>query len=94
LIKTKEISEIKGNRFPIGSYKAREEEKFNNHKVDIKNNDSIYIFSNGYVDQFGGSRGKKIMVIQLINTLYSISKFETKEQGQHLNQLFEDWKGI
>lgn len=93
LVRNGKISEIKGNRFPIGSYKEGEQRKFINHEVKIKNGDCIYIFTDGYVDQFGGKRGKKFMAKQLRKTLISINELDIKEQGIRLNQIFEQWKG-
>lgn len=87
------IIEIKGNRFPIGSYKEGEERKFNNHNIQVRNRDSIYIFTDGYVDQFGGNRGKKFMAKQLRKILTSICDLNMNEQGLRLNHIIEDWKG-
>lgn len=53
----------------------------------------IYIFTDGFADQFGGPKGKKFLLRQLINSLQSVSHLEVNQQSEKLSSLFEDWKG-
>ena len=53
----------------------------------------IYLFSDGYPDQFGGKKGKKFMVNQFRQLLLSIHKKPMEEQKRLLDKTLEDWKG-
>ena len=91
LVREGKIIETKGNRFAIGSYKDGEEKKFNNHRFDLQNGDSIYIFTDGYVDQFGGPKGKKFMAKRLRQTLIEMNDLSMENQGKQLNNILEAW---
>jgi serine phosphatase RsbU (regulator of sigma subunit) len=51
-----ELIEVKGDRMPIGIYR-KQDIPFTNHEIDTESNDLIYMFTDGYVDQFGGEKG-------------------------------------
>ena len=86
-----EVEEIKPNKQPIGKYSHAE--PFTTHTVELEKGDSIYIFSDGYADQFGGEKGKKFMLRSLKNLLLSVQDKELIEQKQIIDTKFEDWKG-
>jgi len=93
LIRNKELSEIKGNKFSVGIYLEKETRSFTNHKLQMQKGDVIYIFSDGYADQFGGPRGKKFMQSQLRNLLLDIHQKPMPEQKRILDQTLEHWRG-
>ena len=66
---------------------------FNNHTVKLEKGDSVYIFSDGYVDQFGGPKGKKFKHRQFKELLLSIQHKSMHEQKQVLKGTLEKWKG-
>lgn len=86
---------IKANKFPIGGMELHENEKrkFTNHSIPVEKGDMIYVFSDGYADQFGGDRGKKFMVGNMQKLVAEIQDKPVKEQEQRLLRAFEDWKG-
>ncbi len=86
-----EIEEIKPDKQPIAVYAAIK--PFTGHSVQMHEGDTIYVFTDGYQDQFGGERGKKYRPAQLRETLISLSKKHISEQKEFLNQDFENWKG-
>jgi len=55
--------------------------------------DTIYLFSDGYVDQFGGEKGKKFKIQALRNLLLTIQSKSMKEQKLIIENNFEKWKG-
>ena len=55
--------------------------------------DMIYTFTDGYIDQFGGEKGKKFMVKRFQEVLISINKLEISEQKNELENQFNNWKG-
>lgn len=86
------VQEITGNKFPIGEF-IGETQKFSNHKIQLQKGDTVYIFSDGYADQFGGPRGKKFMYRQFKNLILSIQPFEMERQKKILNDEIETWRG-
>jgi len=86
---------IKANKFPIGGMELQENEKrkFTNHSIPVEKGDMIYVFSDGYADQFGGDRGKKFMVGNMQKLVAEIYMKPVEEQEKLLIQAFLDWKG-
>jgi len=86
---------IKPDKFPIGGLEFDFEVKrqFTNHTIQLQKDDCIYIFSDGYADQFGGEKGKKFMVANLQRTFAEITNKPMEEQYQHLRKVFTDWRG-
>jgi len=89
-IKNKEILEIKANKQPIG--KSDNPLPFHTHELTLEKGDSLYMFTDGYADQFGGPKGKKFKYKQLNEYLVSISEESFNEQKNKLNLVFENWK--
>ena len=85
------VEEIKPNKQPIGKYSHAE--PFTTHTIELEKGDSIYIFSDGYADQFGGEKGKKFMLRSLKTLLLSVQDNDLLEQKQIIDTKFEDWKG-
>jgi len=89
---TPEMTEYKGNRIPVGIYIT--DEQFVNYTVDLKKGDLIYMYSDGYPDQFGGPFDKKFMPNKLRNILLTNSQMHLVEQKEQIIREFESWKGI
>lgn len=85
------IYEIKGNSQPIGAYIKHH--NFNTHELNLSEGDSLYIFSDGYADQFGGPNGKKLKYKTFKEQLLSIQQYGMDEQKKHLQLFFDEWKG-
>ncbi len=85
------LIEYKGNKMPIGVH-IRTKASFINHEIQLQKDDRIYIFSDGYIDQFGGDQGRKFRIKPFKNLLLSIQKFNMNEQKQILSKTFDDWK--
>lgn len=92
LIRDGELQEYKADRMPIGIYHV-EKEHFTNHEIKIKKEDTIYIFSDGYVDQFGGPGETKFKSVNLKKMLLEIHQKPMSEQKQILEDKFQQWKG-
>ncbi|HEV7230495.1 MAG TPA: SpoIIE family protein phosphatase [Bacteroidia bacterium] len=93
LFKGGELIEIKGNKFPIGSFQYDSEKLFTEHRLNVKNGDSIYMFSDGYQDQFGGHDGKKFMVGRFRDMLVEIQSMPMKEQHRYVEKKMSSWQG-
>ncbi len=88
-----ELSEIKPDKFSIGGHQSEIERKFTKHKVLLSKGDCIYIFSDGFVDQFGGKEGKKFMSKRFKDLLLANYSTRMLEQENTLIKTFETWKG-
>jgi len=92
LIRDGELTHIKGCKMPIGIHR-RAKESFVNHFINLKQDDLIYIFSDGYVDQFGGESGRKFLSANFKELLINNADKKLVEQKQIVEKTFEDWKG-
>ena len=88
-IRNGEFSEIKANKQPIGSFS--DSEPFTNHSLKMEKDDCIYIFSDGYADQFGGERGKKFKYKPFKELLISLNDRPMSTQKDAMNTTFEKW---
>ncbi|MGQ0828052.1 MAG: tetratricopeptide repeat protein [Bacteroidota bacterium] len=93
LLKNGQLEEIKANKFSIGGLQSEDKRKFNNHIIPISASDSMYIFTDGYADQFGANSGKKFMTKRFKELLFSIQDKSMKEQKTILDDTIEKWKG-
>jgi serine phosphatase RsbU (regulator of sigma subunit) len=92
LIRDGELQEYKADRMPIGIYLV-EKSSFTNNKIKIKKGDVIYIFSDGYADQFGGPAQTKFKTVNIKKLLLEINNKPMNEQKQILVDRFNKWKG-
>jgi serine phosphatase RsbU (regulator of sigma subunit) len=90
---TGDLEKIDGDKFPIGGSQLNSERIFKTHTLHLAENDTMYLFSDGYADQFGGDKGKKFMVKKFHQDLISIQQLSMIEQRNSLEKLFNDWKG-
>jgi ligand-binding sensor domain-containing protein/serine phosphatase RsbU (regulator of sigma subunit) len=88
-----ELEKIDGNKFPIGGEQLDSMRQFTTNNILLGKNDTIYLFSDGYADQFGGDRGKKFMVKRFNDLLRSIHVYSMDEQRKELERTFEGWRG-
>ncbi len=93
LIRDNSISIIKGNRFSIGSFNDDETNRFDTHTFKYQTGDTIYLFSDGYADQFGGPLGKKFKQKRFLHMLLNISHLPPEKQKIELDENFKNWKG-
>ncbi len=94
LVRNGEIEVLKGSKYPIGgSWQIEEEKSFDLHELSLNKNDCLYLFSDGFQDQFGGEKSKKFMSKKFRNTLLSTFEIGFDRQKQMLEQIFDEWKG-
>ena len=91
IVRKGELIEIKANKQPIGKFDSPK--PFTTHTIELQKNDVIYIFSDGYVDQFGGVKRKKFKIKAFRSLILSIQEKTMKEQKIFLEDTFERWKG-
>ncbi|MBC7693975.1 MAG: SpoIIE family protein phosphatase [Burkholderiales bacterium] len=88
-----ELEKIDGNKYPVGGAQLDSNRIFTTQKKKLNKNDCLYMFSDGYADQFGGTKGKKFMVKQFHDNLKSIHQFSVAEQQKALENQLNEWKG-
>ncbi len=86
-----DIVEIKPDKQPVGKYAVPK--PFTTHKVELNPGDTLYIYSDGYPDQFGGPKGKKFMYKRFKQLLIDNVAKPMKEQHDLLARHFEEWRG-
>jgi serine phosphatase RsbU (regulator of sigma subunit)/Tfp pilus assembly protein PilF len=91
IIRNGELLETKANKQPIGKFDNPE--PYTTHKIDLQIGDSIYIFSDGFADQFGGEKGKKLKTANFKKLLLSLQQESMEHQRHSIDKAFEDWKG-
>lgn len=83
------FEEIKADKQPIGSYLHRK--PFTNHSIILRPGDSVYIFSDGYADQFGGDKGKKFKYAHLREILEGMYSMPMENQRGILEKSIDEW---
>jgi len=86
-----EIEEIKANKQPIGRYSKAV--PFTNHVITLTEGDSIYLFSDGFPDQFGGANGKKYKSVNFKKLIIKTASSPISRQKSILDNEFETWRG-
>lgn len=86
-----ELQILKGDRQPIGVH--WEEEEFTSQEVPIRDRDTFYIFSDGYVDQYGGSKRKKFKTRNFKKLLHSVQPLSMVNQSIVIEDAFDNWRG-
>lgn len=87
-----QLIEYKPDKMPVGMYTA-EKSDFTLNSIELQKGDIVYLFTDGYADQFGGAKGKKFKYAQLKEVLLSVYHLSMREQELALNQKLESWKG-
>lgn len=92
IIRNNNLSEINGDRMPLG-FHLKIDKPFTNHEIEIKANDSIYLFSDGYKDQFGWRSNKKFNLDNFRKLLLSVQNVPMKAQKLLLENNLKNWMG-
>jgi serine phosphatase RsbU (regulator of sigma subunit)/ligand-binding sensor domain-containing protein len=83
---------IKGNRSSIGGESVIEK-FFDDQEYHLEEGDTIYLFSDGLPDQFGGPDGKKMKIARLKKLIEDVNQLPMEEQRQQIVRFYEEWKG-
>ena len=93
IIRDGKLIRTKGDRMPIGIFEGGRPQKFTNHEVDILPGDTIYIFSDGFSDQFGGPYNKKFLIRRFQELLLKIHTLPLAAQKEELHKQLLEWMG-
>lgn len=92
--KNSELIEYKGDKISIGGKKATKQQgiSFTNQVVDVKPGEKVYMFSDGYPDQFGGLENRKFMTKKLKNSILENHHLMPQEQHEYFEKMLKDWQ--
>jgi len=82
---------LKADKQPVGTY--WEEEDFSSHTIKLKDRDSLYIFTDGFKDQYGGKKRKRLKYNRLQKLILSVQEAQMDLQKRLLDDAFEKWRG-
>lgn len=91
LVRDRHLMETRADKVAIGG-RTSDDYRFTGHEVELQANDSIYIFSDGYADQFGGVTGKKFMTKNFKELLVRIHELPVSEQEKMLEVTMDQWR--
>ena len=91
IINEKGLSELKADKQPIGKY--TDPKPYTTHRIQLKKNELIFIFTDGYQDQFGGAKGKKFKASNMKELFLKNKERPMQEQELIVGDTFESWKG-
>jgi serine phosphatase RsbU (regulator of sigma subunit) len=93
LFSQNEMVEYKADKHPVGAFIDENIQHFTTKEIPTKFGDTIYLFSDGFADQFGGPNGKKYKYKQLKEKLFEVKDMPLFKQKELLNKEFKSWKG-
>ncbi len=93
IVRQGELFELRGDKMGIGGSSQEEVKTFTDHPFQLEQGDCIYLFSDGYPDQFGGPKGKKFKYKPFKKLLCELHEKGMKEQKRALEERFDEWKG-
>lgn len=88
-----ELTVVKGNTYGVGGIQLETKREYTAHRLSYTASDTIYMFTDGYQDQFGGSKDKKMMVSAVTSILKSVQAAGITEQENIIRQQFNQWRG-
>ena len=92
ILRSGALQELKGNKQPLG-HQPFEDKPFTEESFPLQKDDFIYLFSDGYADQFGGAKGKKYKYKTFREKLIEVSPMSFVQQRSMIDEEFETWKG-
>jgi serine phosphatase RsbU (regulator of sigma subunit) len=92
IIRKGEMIQLKGDKYPVGGTQLADK-SFTCHTVDIEPGDILYMFTDGYADQFGGKNNKKFSSRQLLQLIMNAHSSPFNRQQELFTETFNTWKG-
>jgi two-component system, sensor histidine kinase LadS len=92
VFRNNELTEYEADRMPVGVH-PKDSNNFTNHEIPLQKGDSLYLFSDGYVSQFGGPEGKKLNMKQFKQLLLAAQAEPIENQNQILDTRLIEWQG-
>ena len=93
IVRGTEVLRFSPDKRPIGSFEL-DGQDFTDHRILLEQGDMVYLFSDGYADQFGGPKGKKFLYKRFRDLLLEISRYPAERQSSMLEEAFRGWRGV
>jgi serine phosphatase RsbU (regulator of sigma subunit) len=93
LIREGNLIEFKADKFPVGAFLDNQVRIFTNHEMPVQKGDLVYLFSDGFADQFGGPEGKKFKYKALKKLILDNYQKSASVQKNIFDEVFEEWMG-
>jgi serine phosphatase RsbU (regulator of sigma subunit) len=90
VIRNGEVLRFEGDKISIGGGEFREKQ-FTEHQIQLEQNDIVFLFSDGFPDQFGGENGKKLKIVPFLKVVSDLHRHSLREQEKLLNAFLESW---
>jgi serine phosphatase RsbU (regulator of sigma subunit) len=92
IIRQGKIIETKATKIAIGGQQKDQQRIYENHEFELQNGDTIYLTTDGYADQFGGDKNKKLTTTKFKEMLLQIQNMTMQEQEIYLADFIEKWR--
>lgn len=92
LVRKGEVSQFKGDKMSVGK-DGHLKHSFTEYSIPLEKGDLLFMFTDGYTDQFGGERGKKFMIKRFREWMRQHAQVPLNEMQQRLTEEFDQWKG-
>jgi len=92
LVRKGELIKLKVDKIPVHLFTSYTGQEFTNYEIKIEQGDCVYLFSDGYADQFGGPNGKKFQYRQFQELILSVNHLPMPEQKEIFDKTIEAWR--
>jgi serine phosphatase RsbU (regulator of sigma subunit) len=92
IVHNKQQTILKGENFPIGGWQIEKNRIFKQHEIELEPNSQLYIYTDGFQDQFGGAKNKRFTSKRLNSLFLTLSDLDCPAQKNELEKTFEIWK--
>ena len=93
IVRNGELNELKGDKMPIGIHAVKLDKQFETRSFNLEKGDMLYLFSDGYMDQFGGENGQKFKQKSFKELVLSIVNEPLDVQKEKVEQTMINWMG-
>lgn len=91
IVRNNEIITLKGDKCPIGAFSRRAATTYKHQEIDVLKGDMIYIFSDGFEDQFGGPESRKFLMVNFKKMLLDVHQLPLENQKEKMDEILFDW---
>lgn len=93
VVRSGELTYYSTDKMPVGGLQIENRPSFSEHSLELLHGDRLFLFTDGYADQFGGEHGKKFMTKKMKELLTKTSVLPAEKQSTHIEKAFHEWKG-